>query len=73
MTGVIIGVDPHKLSATLEVVDQHGNLLGPGCFGSDKVGYTAMRAYVRISAPVSGGMGHPWPDAEVLLVGVAGP
>ena len=25
---VIVGVDPHKLSATIEVVDQHSKLLG---------------------------------------------
>ena len=27
MEHVIIGVDPHKLSATIEVVDQHEQLL----------------------------------------------
>ena len=27
---VIIGVDPHKLSATIEVVDQHERMLGLG-------------------------------------------
>ncbi|MCW2848158.1 MAG: Transposase [Marmoricola sp.] len=27
---VIIGVDPHKLSATIEVVDQNEKLLGSG-------------------------------------------
>ena len=30
MEHVIIGVDPHKLSATIEVVDQHEQLLGLG-------------------------------------------
>ena len=30
MEHVIIGVDPHKLSATIEVVDQRENLLGSG-------------------------------------------
>ena len=30
MEQVIIGVDPHKLSATIEVVDQHEKLLGLG-------------------------------------------
>ena len=43
MTGVIIGVDPHKLSATIEVVDHHGRLLGSGRFTTDKAGYAAMR------------------------------
>ncbi len=46
MAGVIIGVDPHKLSATIEVVDHHGGLLGSGRFTTDKAGYAAMRSYV---------------------------
>ena len=40
---VIIGVDPHKLSATIEVVDQHEQLLGSGRFTTDRAGYAAMR------------------------------
>ena len=47
MAGVIIGVDPHKLSATIEVVDHDGKRLGSGRFATDKAGYTAMRAYVK--------------------------
>jgi transposase len=47
MAEVIIGVDPHKLSATIEVVDQRGHLLGSGRFTTDKVGYAAMRSYVK--------------------------
>jgi hypothetical protein len=44
---VIIGVDPHKLSATIEVVDQHEQLLGSGRFTTDRAGYTAMRSYAK--------------------------
>jgi transposase len=47
MTGVIIGVDPHKLSATIEVVDHHGHLLGSGRYTTDRAGYAAMRSYVK--------------------------
>ena len=47
MTKVIIGVDPHKLSATIEVVDRHEKLLGTGRFATDQAGYTAMRTYVK--------------------------
>jgi transposase len=47
MAGAIIGVDPHKLSATIEVVDHRGDLLGRGRFATDKVGYGAMRSYVK--------------------------
>ena len=42
---VIIGVDPHKLSATIEVVDQHEQRLGSGRFTTDRAGYAAMRKY----------------------------
>jgi hypothetical protein len=47
MEQVIIGVDPHKLSATIEVVDKQEHLLGSGRFTTDKVGYAAMRSYVK--------------------------
>jgi transposase len=47
MGRVIIGVDPHKLSATIEVVDGDGVRLGSGRFGTDKAGYAAMRRYVK--------------------------
>jgi transposase len=35
MTQVIIGVDPHKLWATVEVVDRDEKLLGTGRFRTD--------------------------------------
>jgi transposase len=47
MAGVIIGVDPHRLSATIEVVDRHGHVLGSGRFSTDNAGYAAMRTYVK--------------------------
>jgi len=40
---VVIGVDPHKLSATIEVVDAQERLLGSGRFATDQAGYAAMR------------------------------
>jgi transposase len=40
--GVIIGMDPHKRSATIEVVDERGRVLAIGRFGTDKVGYAEM-------------------------------
>lgn len=33
-----IGVDPHRLSATIEVVDGHERVLATGRFGTDKAG-----------------------------------
>ena len=47
MEHVIIGVDPHKLSATIEVVDHHGHLLGSGRYTTDQAGYAAMRSYAK--------------------------
>ena len=45
MEHIIIGVDPHKLSVTIEVVDHHEELLGSGRFTIDRAGYAAMRNY----------------------------
>ncbi len=71
MEQVIIGVDPHKLSATIEVVDHQGRLLGSGRFATDRVGYAAMRSYVeawpeRIWA-VEGANGAGRPLAQRLV------
>jgi transposase len=46
MKKVIIGVDPHKLLATIEVVDDHETVLATGRFSTDKAGYAAMRKTV---------------------------
>jgi hypothetical protein len=44
MQHVIIGVDPHRLSAAIEVLDDRERLLGAGRFTTDRAGYAAMRA-----------------------------
>ena len=61
MTKVIIGVDPHKFSATIEVVDGHERLLGSGRFSTDQAGYTAMRSYAKV-----------WPDRLWAIEGSNG-
>ena len=71
MTKVTIGVDPHKLSATIEVVDSHEKLLGSGRFGTDQAGYRAMRTYTK-SWPkrtwaIEGSNGAGRPLAQRLL------
>lgn len=58
---VIIGVDPHKLSATIEVVDQRERMLGSGRFATDRAGYAAMRSYAR-----------KWPDRVWAVEGSNG-
>lgn len=52
---------PHKLSATIEVVDQQEKLLGAGRFSTDKAGYAAMRLYVK-----------SWPDHLWAVEGANG-
>ena len=68
---MIIGVDPHKLSATIEVVDDRGHKLGQGRFATDKSGFAAMRAYAKAwparSWAVEGANGVGRPLAQRLL------
>lgn len=45
--GVIIGMDPHKRSATIEVVDESGRRLAVGRFGMDRAGYVELLAAGR--------------------------
>ena len=45
--GVIIGMDPHKRSATIEVIDERAVVLAAGRYGTDKAGYTQMLAAAR--------------------------
>ncbi len=71
MNQVIIGVDPHKLSATIEVVDRDEQLLGTGRFVTERAGYAAMRGYAaswpeRVWA-VEGANGVGRPLAQRLL------
>jgi transposase len=47
MDEVKIGVDPHQLSNTIEVVDKDAALLASGRFGTDNAGYRAMLRSVQ--------------------------
>ena len=71
MAKVFIGVDPHQLPATIEVVDKNETVLATGRFGTDKAGYAAMRKHVashpdRVWA-VEGSNGAGRPLAQRLL------
>ncbi|MGW3608192.1 IS110 family transposase [Micromonospora sp. NPDC005161] len=44
---VIIGMDPHKRSATIEVVDERARVLAVARYGTDKTGYAQMLAASR--------------------------
>jgi len=68
---VCIGVDPHKLSVTIEVVDDRETVLATGRFSTDKAGYAAMLKHVaawpdRVWA-VEGSNGAGRPLAQRLL------
>jgi transposase len=61
MAKVFIGVDPHRLSATIEVVDNQETVLATGRFTTDKAGYAAMRKHVAA-----------WPDRTWAVEGSSG-
>jgi len=44
---VVIGMDPHKRSATIEVMAGDEQILGRGRFDTDAAGYTAMVRYAK--------------------------
>jgi transposase len=43
---VVIGMDPHKRSVTIEVMDAEETVLDGGRFGTDEAGFAAMADYV---------------------------
>src|SRR5450631_3244729 len=65
MRRMSIGVDPHKASVTIEVVDQHGTLAATGRFPTARGGYEALIRFVRQwphrvwAVEGSGGAGRP--------------
>jgi transposase len=65
MSRVIVGVDPHKKSVTIEVVDEQGAVLATGRFDTTSTGYRLMKAYVgqwphrRWAVEGANGMGRP--------------
>jgi len=72
MSRVIVGVDPHKKSVTIGAVDEHGQVLATGRFGTDSAGYRLMVGYVREQWPhrrwaVEGAHGVGRPLARRLL------
>lgn len=58
---VVIGMDPHKRSATIEVMAPDEGIEGGGRFGTDRDGYAGMLAYAR-----------RWPDRIWAIEGCAG-
>jgi transposase len=72
MSRVIVGVDPHKKSVTIEVVDEHETVLAQGRYGTDTADYRRMLKQVRDQWPehrwaVEGAQGVGRPLAQRLL------
>jgi len=66
MSVVVIGVDPHKRSNTIEVMDPDGSVLAAGRFGNEKQGYRSMLAqgrrypHRRWAVEGANGVGSTW-------------
>ena len=58
---VVIGMDPHKRSATIEVMTADETIVGGGRFATDRDGYAEMRRYAS-----------QWPDRVWAIEGCAG-
>jgi transposase len=58
---VVIGMGPHKRSATIEVMTADEAIVGGGRFGTDRAGYAAMLTY-----------GRQWTDRVWAVEGCAG-
>ncbi|SMD27049.1 IS110 family RNA-guided transposase [Kibdelosporangium aridum] len=61
MGSVIIGMDPHKRSATIEIIDHREHVLRTGRFGTDQDGYQRMLA-----------VGHAHPQRVWAVEGTQG-
>src|SRR5438067_3406770 len=58
---VVIGMDPHKRSATIEVMTGDETILGAGRFGTDRGGHAAMVEYAK-----------QWPSRVWVIEGCQG-
>ena len=61
MGRVVIGMDPHKRSATIEIMDEKEQVLAAGRFGTDRQGYRNLLA-----------AGRRWPDRVWAVEGCEG-
>jgi transposase len=58
---VVVGMDPHKRSVTIEVMDCDERVVGGGRFATDVAGYRSMLEYLR-----------RWPDRVWAVEGCSG-
>jgi hypothetical protein len=69
---VIVGVDPHKKSVTFEAIDEQGQQVATGRFGTTTRDYKTMLRYARRQWPhhrwvIEGAQGVGRPLAQRLL------
>jgi transposase len=72
MSAVIVGVDPHKKSVTIEAIDERGKKLATGRFGTGNRDYKTMLRFVQGQWPhhrwaIEGAQGVGRPLAQRLL------
>ncbi len=60
-TDRLIGMDPHKRSATIDVMTADETIVGGGRFATDREGYAELRRYA-----------NQWPDRVWAIEGCAG-
>jgi hypothetical protein len=48
---VVVGIDPHKRSVTIEVMTADETVVGTGRFGTDEAGFAALGRYVNTIQP----------------------
>ncbi len=58
---VVIGMDPHKRSVTIEVMTSDESIVGKGRFATDRDGHAALRRYVQA-----------WPERVWAIEGCQG-
>jgi transposase len=58
---IVVGMDPHKRSMTIEVRTAEEKVMGGGRFGTDVAGYRSMLEYLR-----------RWPDRVWAIEGCSG-
>ena len=61
---LVVGMDPHKRSVTIEVMTGQETVLGSRRFGTDESGFAAMRRYVSQFTTSTG----PGPEDVVWAV-----
>ena len=66
MARVVIGVDPHKASNTLVIIDERERVLAQQRFTNDRVGYRSMKLFAHPSGSCMGDRGCSRPDLRAL-------